>query len=343
MNATSKACVTLVLACASWAANGQQTSPKDSLKPGQHSVNEEQVKQWMSTLNNWGRWGKNDELGTLNLITPAKRRQAATLVKAGISVSAEHDLMTVKDPIAKVNQRPFVLKMAPSLSADTLEINSHDMGLSHMDTPCHMGYNGTYYNGWSQKDVVNQQDGCLKFGIQNLKDGFVTRGILVDMPRLRGVAYLEPGSRVYREDLEAWEKKTGLKIGPGDAVFLRTGRWTMRAKGLIDKPVIGETLRSGFDASVIPFIKERDIALIAGDECVLEHQGPYTKSLPFIMQFPIHQFLIAGLGMYLIDSADFDAVAATASKLNRWEFMLSVAPIRITNGTGSLVNPLAVF
>jgi kynurenine formamidase len=158
----------------------------------------------------------------------------------------------------------------------------------------------------------------------------VTRGILLDIPRLKGVPYLEPGTKVYIEDVEAWEKKAGIKVSPGDAVFLRTGRWTRRAK-------MGPFANfAGFDASFAPFLKQRDIALI-GSDAVLE-----AGNVP---GFPlgVHAVALVAFGVNIFDNADLEALAETAARLNRWEFLLMAAPVRVTNGTGSPINPIAVF
>ena len=165
-----------------------------------------------------------------------------------------------------------------------------------------------------------------------MKNGLVTRGILVDMPRLKGVPYLEPGTKLYQEDIEAWEEQAGVTLGTGDALLLRTGRWARRAE-------LGATRgMSGWDASVMPFMAERDIALLGADSV---HEAP--DSVPGLGFNPIHRFAIVARGMNLLDNLDLEALAETAASLNRWEFMLVVAPLRVPGGTGSPVNPIAIF
>ena len=173
-------------------------------------------------ISNWGRWGKDDQLGTMNLVTDAKRRQAAALVKNGIAVSLSHDLVTEK--VADM-PNPFELTGGGS----TFKYSFHSTTHSHLDAICQFDYKGQLYNGHNIKDTKSEK-GCTTLGVEALKHGLTTRGILIDIPRLRGLKYLEPGTAVYPEDIEAWEKKAGIKIGAGDAIFLRTGRWARRAE-----------------------------------------------------------------------------------------------------------------
>ncbi len=164
-----------------------------------------------------------------------------------------------------------------------------------------------------------------------MKNGLVTKGVLIDMARLKGVDYLPPGTKLYPEDIEAWEEQTGATIEPGDALLLRTGRWARRAD-------TGPTREmSGWDATVMPFFAERDIALLGADSV---HEAP--DSVPGVSA-PIHRYAIVARGMNLLDNLDLEALAETAARLNRWEFMLVVAPLRVPGGTGSPVNPIAIF
>ena len=301
-----------------------------------------ELDRWMTELSNWGRWGRDDQLGTLNTITPTKRQAAAALVTAGLNVSLAHDVLTVRSP--NTNQG-FVLQ--PSIfprgvATDKLEIEAHNG--THFDALCHVAWDGILYNGLSFAEVAKVPDGCTKMDITTLEHGIVTRGILIDIPRLKRLPYLEPGTHVYREDIEAWEKQAGVRIGAGDAIFLRTGRWAQRASP-------GPVGRSGFDASFLPFLKERDVALLASDgvhevgtvpgcPSQIGTEDPLAGSM---CRIPVHKFAIVALGMHLIDNLDLEAAAETAARLERWEFLFVAAPIRVPNGTGSPINPIAVF
>src|SRR5881396_272374 len=168
--------------------------------------------QLFTTVSNWGRWGKDDQLGSANLVTAAKRRQAVALVKNAVTVSLAHNPLTER---AEDNANPFEHTMLRGNSMDRYAVSYHGYAHSHIDALCHILYKDHTYNGYARADV-NTDKGCTKLGIQNLKDGVVTRGVLVDIPRLRNLPYLEPGTPIYVEDLEAWEKKAGVKITSGD-------------------------------------------------------------------------------------------------------------------------------
>jgi kynurenine formamidase len=282
-------------------------------------------------LNNWGRWGADDRLGTINLITDARRREAARLVQRGISVSVAHNLSTAEAPD---NPRPLQHVMAPSFRSDTLTFNYHGGFTTHIDALCHYLFRNRLYN--DRPPDVSTAQGCFP-GIEHFKDGIVTRGVLLDIPRLRGVPFLEPGTAIFGEEVEAWERQTGLTIAAGDAVLIRTGRWARRdARG--PAPVLGNS--AGFDVTMARWIKERDVAIVGGDVSVeVQTTPPATANLAG----PLHTFLIAGLGMPILDNVDTEALAETAARLNRWEFLFVVAPLPVPGGTGSPVNPIAIF
>ncbi|HET9360466.1 MAG TPA: cyclase family protein [Vicinamibacterales bacterium] len=293
--------------------------------------NAAELDELFKQVSNWGRWGKDDQLGAANLIDDAKRRQAAALVKNGISVSLAHNAMTEK---AVDNPSPFEQTMLPGFFMDSYRVSYHGYAHSHIDALCHILYKDQTYNGYARAEV-NTEKGCTKLGIDNLKNGVVTRGILIDIPRLRGLPYLEPGTPVYVEDLEAWEKFAGVKVSPGDAIFLRTGRWARREK--LGPWNIAQSA-AGVHASVAPWIKARGVAF-AGSDAALD----VTPSLVEGSNLAVHTLFITAMGIHLLDNQDLEAVAATAAKLKRWEFMVTIAPVPVTGGTGFPVNTLATF
>lgn len=290
-------------------------------------------------ISNWGRWGKNDQLGTLNLITDAKRKEAAKLVKSGIAVSMAADLVTEK--VADM-PNPFEL----SGGGSTFKYSFHSTTHSHLDAICQFDYKGELYNGWNIKDTKSAK-GCTTLGVEAMRHGLTTRGVLMDIPRLRGVKYLEPGTPVYAEDFEAWEKKTGIKVGPGDAVFLRTGRWARRAeKGpwqLYPAPP-GEG-EAGYHVSTPVWFKKRDVAIVGADVSndVAPHIEVKKEVLEYTRGMPVHSLVIVALGGIIVDALNLEEVAETAAKLNRWEFLVVGAPPRAVGATGSLINLTAVF
>lgn len=316
------------------ALGGQQApAPTGSPEVNESRSSKAELEQWMKKYSNWGRWGKDDEIGTLNLITPAKRKQALALAKTGTAVSLSHEAL-----LEKSNEGGEPLKQTFNVGSGLVaterqEVNYHGSLFTHYDALCHYSYEGTLYNGFKFTEVVTPAGGCLKMGTPAaLNAGIITRGVLIDMPALRGVPYLQNDTHVYREDIDAWEKKTGVKVGPGDALLLRVGRWGRRAK---EGPV-PQIHFPAFDASVAPFLKERDVALIGSD-------GVNDVGLVPGFRLPIHQFAMVALGAHILDNADLDELAETAAKLKRWEFLFIVTPQRVKNGTGSWVNPIAVF
>ena len=293
--------------------------------------NLEEFDQMFSQVSNWGRWGRDDELGAANLITVERRKRALALAKTGTVVSLARNPMTEAAPD---NGRPFEHTMNQGFTTDTYRVSYHGYAHSHLDALCHFSHKGQTYNGFAKADV-NTAKGCMKLGIHNLKRGIVTRGILIDIPRLKNVPYLEPGTPVFVEDLEAWEKKAGIKVSPGDAIFLRTGRWARRQK--LGPWTVGRN-EAGLHASVVPWLQDRGISFLGGDAA----QDVMPSLVDGITQ-PVHTLLIVALGVAIFDNQDLELVADTAAKLNRWEFLLTVAPVPVTGGTGFPVNALAIF
>jgi kynurenine formamidase len=300
-------------------------------EPSRAPRNAAEFDELFKQVSNWGRWGKDDQLGSVNLITPAKRKQALALAKTGVSVSLAHNPLTER---AEDNSNPFEHTMLRGNSMDRYAVSYHGYAHSHIDALCHILYKDQTYNGYPRAEV-NTEKGCTKLGIDNLKQGIVSRGILIDAPRLKGVEYLEPGTPLYAEDVEAWEKKAGVKIGAGDVVLLRTGRWTRRAK--LGPWNVGQNA-AGFHASIAPWFKTRGVAIVGSD--VAEDVVPSRVEG---IALPLHTLLITAMGVNLLDNQDLEAVSETAAKLNRWEFMITVAPIPVTGGTGFPVNALATF
>jgi len=307
-------------------------SPQAIRPAGAHTVAPAEYERWKKDLSNWGRWGKDDQIGALNLITPAKRKQAATLVKEGFSVSMAGDADTVK---AVDNPNPYELKML-SIGMDQIAVNYHGIAHTHLDSLAHINDNGVFFNGYKPDADKVLKQGHEKNSIHNVKNGIFTRGVLIDIPRLKGVPYLEPGTPIYVEDLEAWEKKAGVKVSAGDALFVRTGVWARRK-------ALGPWLRgraeggrsAGLDPSVIPWLKQRDIAILGSDH-------PQYVS-PSDLRGAVHDFALLYLGVHLFDNCDLEALADAAAARNRWEFLLTAAPLAIVGGTGSPVNPIATF
>ena len=295
-----------------------------------HRATKEQLEGWMTELSNWGRWGPDDQFGALNLITPAKRMQAAALIETGTVVSLSHNFLTEQAADAP---QPFGVdvQVNGNFARDRLEIDYHGTTHTHIDAFCHFSYEGKHFNGFDVDENISAEGGCSKLGIAGVKDKIFTRAILIDIPRLKGVPYLEPGAHVYAEDIEAWEEQAGVRLGPGDALLLRTGRWARRAA------VEPFSDMAGFDASIAPFLKERDIALLGSD--AIQDVG----IVPGFPAYPVHHIALITLGVNIFDNLDLEAAAETAARMNRWEFLLVAAPVSSAHSTGSPISPVAVF
>jgi kynurenine formamidase len=307
--------------------------PKETEKP---KVTKSGFEAMMKSLSNWGRWGADDELGTLNLITSEKRKQAAALVREGVTVSLAHDAS--KTPIA--SSSPFEQKMVAlpkdeefSGASDEYRVAYHGFSETHIDALCHMSYKGKLYNGYSQKEVTER--GAAKLSVLNIKRGIVTRGILMDMPKLFGTRFLEGGQAIYPSHLDAWEKAASVKVESGDVVLIRTGRWE-RAKVEKEWDIMKNS--AGLHASCLTWLKARDVAVV-GSDLALDVLPSGVEGVPF----PVHMGVLVAMGMPILDNCDFEAVSEAAQARQRWAFSLTVAPLAVPGGTGSPVNPLAEF
>jgi hypothetical protein len=302
-------------------------------------MTKEEFEKLMKELSNWGRWGKDDQLGTVNLITPEKRKQAARLVKEGISLS-----LAPLVPVGKIGQGgPGPKFIGPSAESSTIDVNFasdttingqgrstwvHEQNYSlpsthhgpHFDALCHVAFDGKTYNGYTLTQIASKTGGCNKLAIGGIRDKIVTRGILVDIAAMKGVKQLAPGTYIRTEDIEAFEKWAKVKFEPGDLFLYR----------------LGGSKDSGLDASMVRFLKQRDIALLGGETA---HETFNVPGLPVA----IHSLIMVALGMNMFDNLDLEMLAETAARLKRWEFMFVAAPTPQTNGTGSQINPIAIF
>ncbi len=299
-------------------------------------VTKAQFDSWLQEISNWGRWGADDQLGTLNLITPEKSKAAAELVREGVTVSLALDLNKQAD---ELNANPFehTLTVATfgghEVAGDRYAVEYHGFAHSHIDGLPHFAHRGKMYNGFSVDTL--KSDGAEKLGIHNAKNGIVSRGVLIDMPWFKGVDYLEPTTVITVGDLEAWEHKTGVTVSSGDVLLIRTGRWErVRQKGQWNFLEAA----AGSHASVARWLKARDVAVI-GSDGVSDAMPSHVEGLVN----PLHELVLVGLGMPILDNLDLDAVAQAAGARKRWTFMFVGAPLRVPGGTGSPLNPLAIF
>jgi len=309
---------------------------------------EAQVLSYFETCSNWGRWGPDDELGTLNLITEERRRYAAALVQHGRSVSCARIIPTTRieedfhspplhfmtssgDAWAGKPTPPDALQS----SGDFIGLAFHGFSVTHVDSLCHIFRDGRMYKGHPASEVSTASGAAIQ-SVDAIRDGIVGRGVLLDIPRLRGVEWLDTDEGVYPEDLEAAEAAAGVTVGPGDILLCRFGAMAMRnalgpTRAVFDR-------RAGLHAACCPWLHERQVAALGSDTAQDVFPSGYAS-----VRAPLHQVGIVAMGLCLIDNCDLEALARVCAELGRSEFLLTIGALRIERGTGSPVNPIAVL
>jgi len=302
-----------------------------------------QLQQWAEQYNNWGRWGPDNQRGTLNLITPEKTKQATSLVQTGTTVNL-HSNPIKREGSDTGSFGENVHRMwrvdpetgAVNAAIDVMQISLHDGLHSHLDALCHyqkvVDGKAVIFNGYPANLSAA---GCQDLAIDRMGPGYVTRGVLVDMPLMRGVDYLEPSTPIYVEDLEEWERFAGITIGPGDALLVRSGRWAMRES---DGPWAYGDGGAGLHASVIPWLAERDVAILISDAVNDVQPSGVTG-----VNRPVHTHTQVELGLPIVDNAYLEDAAELAEELERWEFMFSLHIMQIRGATAAPFSALATF
>jgi kynurenine formamidase len=304
-----------------------------------------QVKGLFESLSHWGKWGKDDERGTLNYITNQKRVAAARLVQSGETVSMSLPLATVPatdnpNPVTHLMIQTGVDASRSSLAgvADYFAISFHGFSTTHIDALCHVFWQGKMYNGFDAAEVGSQ--GARKCAIDLASQGICSRGVLLDIPKIRKVEWLEPGDHIFPEDLDAAEKDHRVSVDEGDVLLVRTGRPKRRAaKHGWEAPQAGGLLSMpGLDTSCLPWLHDRRVAVLGCDGVSDVFPSGYDDIL-----LPIHVGTLTVMGIHLIDNADLEALASACARLGRYEFQFAMGPLVLKRGTGSPVNPFAIF
>jgi kynurenine formamidase len=305
------------------------------------SVSAQQFSALFDALCNWGRWGEDDERGALNLLTADRVSEATRLVRDGRSVSVSLPLNTRAagdNPVPADHHMTLLGQEAPATEAvhflkDYVGADYHNDGHTHIDALCHVCYRGSLYNGRAE-DTVSAR-GAEVNTIDVLRDGLVGRGVLLDVPRERGVDWLEPGEHVFSEDLEAAERSQGVTVREGDVLLVRTGHSRrLRELGPWNTP----EAKAGLHPTAMEFVAARGVAVLASDG-----NNDTAPSTTEGVAFPIHVLAIVAMGVHLLDYLQFEELRALCERTGRWEFLFFSAPLRIAKGTGSPVNPVAVF
>ena len=306
------------------------------------------VRQYHKSLSNWGRWGSEDQLGAMNLITPEKRLKAVSLVQKGITVTMGRPIVAETTPDGPVpptlhmiesgegwNTTPGKKEMASHNASEYIGFVFHGYVMTHVDALSHWFDGDKMYNG-HPADAVRTREGATMESIDLLKNGVVTRGVLFDFPTLKGVDYMAGGEAIYPEDLDAAEKELNVKVEAGDLLLIRTGNWERR--NAIGPRSPNDAGASGLHASCLPWLKSRDIAMLGGDLAQDVIPSGYPE-----FSLPVHQVILTSMGCWILDNCNFEDVARLCKQEGRYEFLTVVTPLRMANGTGAPVNPIAIF
>jgi kynurenine formamidase len=302
----------------------------------------------MERLSNWGRWGQDDELGALNFITAEKRQRAAQLVRAGETVTCARPITS--DITADTTYQPmrFMIDSGEGRDTDSPErilqrrgasefigMVFHGYTITHVDSLAHYFWQGKMYNG-RPAHLVTSREGAQACAIDVLHHGIVSRGVLLDIPRVRGTAWMEAGEGVMPEDLEAAEQACGVRVETGDVLLIRTGYYRRRLEQGAVNP--GDKGSPGPHVACAPWFHRREIAMLGTDTHNDVSPAPYPN-----LGNALHIVSLVAMGMCLIDNCNLEELAQACIRHNRWEFMLTVNPLRLRNVTGSPVNPIAIF
>ena len=308
---------------------------------------EAQVLEWLETISNWGRWGPDDQLGCLNLIGPHKRQQAAALVRDGVPVSCARPITTdMTSDVTHQVQRfmvdsgegrdtdPEERRFTRRGAAEFIGMVFHGQTITHIDAMSHYSWRGQMYNG-VPASVITSREGAQSHSIEAAYEGIVSRGVLLDIPRSKGVDWVDPTQPVMPADLEAAEQAQGVRVEEGDILLIRTGNYRMR---LDTGPLKPTDPMTACQAACAPWFKERGVAMMGTDTSNDARPSPYTT-----IGNPLHTLCLVSLGLWLIDNTNLEELSQACAGRGRYEFMLTLAPLRLRNVTGSPVNPIALF
>lgn len=314
------------------------TPPSPGPRHGDAAVPRQEFDALFEAVRTWGRWAAADR-GAWNRVTPDHVRRAAALVRSGTVVPLGRPWDTRTGPD---NARPALHYMSdlgdveapePSAYKDFLAVDYHGKGVSHLDALSHIAYRGRLYDGRAAREAVGA--GGARFGAVAALGPLVTRGVLLDLPAVLGVDWLEPGHAVHARDILCAEEALDVTIGDGDAVLLRTGRFRRRRE---TGPWNTDAASAGWHVDAMPLLAERAIALLGGDGDSDVRPSPVEG-----LHSPVHALAITAMGVPLLDNLDLEALSAACAEAGRYAFMLAVAPLNVPGGTGSPVNPVAVL
>jgi Putative cyclase len=293
------------------------------------------VAAYLKDRRNWGRWGADDEVGAVNLITPEKRVRAASLVRSGRAVSLSREFPKTPGPNNPTPAQHFMRQIdrggGGGAALDYYGVSYHGQASTHLDSLCHVWNADGMYNGRNPHDEIGF-DGANFGAITNWSTGIITRGVLLDVPRFRGEPFVSQERPIHGWELEDVVEAQGVTLEPGDALLVYGGR---EAWDRVNSTWGSGTSRPGLHASCLPFIRDNDAALLVWDMMDL---APNGYDIPWSMHGVIFAY-----GVGLVDNALLEPLAAACAAEGRYEFMLMVLPLVVVGGTGSPLNPIALF
>ncbi|MEU9859411.1 cyclase family protein [Streptomyces sp. NPDC047971] len=279
--------------------------------------------------------------GALRHVTPERVVAAAAEVRLGRTVSLAAPIETVPGPDDPEPADHRMTGPAPGeldakglhFATDRFAMNVHGDADSHLDALCHVVLDGELYGGVPASSIT--PEGARALSVGRVADGVVGRGVLLDVPRSRGVRWLEPGDSVTSDDLTDAEAAQGVRVGPGDLLFVRVGHRLRRAEL---GPWDAASARAGLHPTAAEFLAERQVAVLGGDG-----NNDTAPSTVEGTAFPVHVLAIHALGIHLMDYLRFEDLVPVCASAGRWSFLCVVAPLRLPGATGSPVNPIAVL
>jgi kynurenine formamidase len=319
---------------------GSQATGGSRAMPAPGRMTEAEFRSLYERLRAEPPWGPADRRGALNYLTPATMLAAVGEVKLGRSVSLGGPIeyrVTADNPEPAQHKMTQTGDSAPgdglSFAMDQIGMNIHGNADTHIDALSHVIYDGRLYNN-RPADIVGDT-GAAELSIAAAADGIAGRGVLLDVPRARGVPWLEPGDHVTVGDLAAAERDQQVQVGQGDLVFIRVGH---RLRRFQLGPWDATGARAGLHPAVMQYAAERKIALLGSDG----NNDTAPSAVPGV-DFPVHVLAIAALGVHLIDYLDFSVLAPLCAEFRQWSFLCVIAPLRLALATGSPVNPIAIL
>lgn len=295
-----------------------------------------EVDSYLRDRRNWGRWGDKGSLGAMNLITDEKRLSAVSLVTRGRTVSLGRPLDVTP---SQENPRPaqhYTMRIdrppGGGGAVDYYGVFYHGTAVTHIDALCHVWNEDGMWEGRDPSEVIGPH-GASYATIDEWSDGIVTRGVLLDVPRYRGAPYVTLDRPVHGWELEDVVKAQGVTLEPGDAVLVYSGReaYARQHGGVWG----GGATRPGLHASCLPFIRDNDVSILCWD---MMDAAPNEYNLPW----SVHGVIFA-YGVALLDNSLLEPLAEVCADEGRYEFLLTINPLNVVGGTGSPVNPIAVF